>query len=147
MQKEGAHISGFSGWYIPKQEEMGSDDLLRFIHDARIEDFHKGRHSLNFSTQVEVIIVSANTPRPDGASAWVVGSEGPFWIVDKGEPTEHRIPIEDGSYVVDVKVNNPPTKHMGNDLTDNSPISICSHALAYMENLVHEAKETFKTEC
>ena len=52
MQKEGSKYELFKQWYKQKQSEMGKDELLRFVHDARIDDFHKGESVLTFETVV-----------------------------------------------------------------------------------------------
>jgi hypothetical protein len=53
LQKDGADIPGFHEWYDPKSEAMRKDEVLRFVHEARTEDFHEGKHRLSFSTRVE----------------------------------------------------------------------------------------------
>jgi len=40
LQKEGAHVEGFKDWYELKRGEMKADELMYFIHESRIEDFH-----------------------------------------------------------------------------------------------------------
>jgi hypothetical protein len=53
LQKDGAALPSFADWYVGKQAEMRADELLRFIHEARIQDFHKGKHRLAFNTHMK----------------------------------------------------------------------------------------------
>lgn len=141
LQKKGAHISGFESWYKVKQEEMKYDDLLRFIHDARKEDFHEGKHRLYFSTFIQNVEIGI-PPYPN--ASMVIGNEGPFWIINEGTPQEERIPFkQNGRYVLQVSIENPPEFHLGKKLVNQDPISICECVLIYFSNLVYEAEEKF----
>ena len=44
LQNEGAHLPGFTDWYAGKQAELRADELMRFFHEARTEDFQPLRH-------------------------------------------------------------------------------------------------------
>jgi len=144
LQKEGAHIPGFRDWYAEKQEEMKSDELLRFIHESRKEDFHEGQHRLRFGTYIEYLSSAAVGPPPKPGASLVIGAEGPFWLVDAGTPHERRIPITRGSrHVVQVQIENPPTQHRGKPLAATDPISLCEAAATYMAELLHEAQTKF----
>jgi hypothetical protein len=144
LQKEGHNIPGFNDWYILKQEEMRNDDLLRFIHSARKKDFHEGEHTLDFSTAIiEFSTNQAGSP-PSANAAIVIGSDGPFWLVDKGTPRERRIPVKQGcTWAIRVRIRNAPTRHRGRTLERNDPITICHVALVYFSELVHEAMQSF----
>ena len=76
LQKEGAGISGFNNWYALKQEEMSNDELLRFIHEARTEDFHEGMHKLSFSTHVIEFSSDQAGSSPSKDAAMVMGADG-----------------------------------------------------------------------
>lgn len=144
MQKEGTHMGGFGEWYASKQTAMKADELLRFIHESRTEDFHEGRHRLRFSTYIEHLSSDAVGPPPRPGASLVIGTEGPFWLVDEGTPLERRIPITRGSrHVVQVGVENLPTQHRGKPIAATDPISLCEAAATYMAELVHEARTKF----
>ena len=145
LQKDGKRQSGFTEWYADKQAEMKADDLLRFVHDARIEDFHKGRYALHFSTYIDHFSTEEAGPPPAPGASIAIGADGPFWIVDKGTPRERRIPIKAGSFVTMIKIENPPRTHMGRALDRTDPLSICTAALDYLGHLVHEAQSRFAT--
>lgn len=145
LQVEGKHIPGFNGWYTAKQQEMRVDELLRFIHDARIEDFHQGKHRLIFpSTHIEYFSSEQAGPPPAPNASLVIGTEGPFWIADGGTPKERKIPVRSGgSWTVQVTIANAPSVHKGIELMKNDPITLCELAIDYFQNLVYEAKSNF----
>jgi hypothetical protein len=143
LQKEGDKIKGFDDWYSKKQEQMKKDETLRFIHDARTEDFHEGKHKLRFGTYISHFSSKQAGSRP-ADSLLSIQAEGPFWVVDKGTPKERRIPIKKGgSWTIQVSIENAPINHLGEKLEKNDPLTICQLALEYFGNLVYEAKDKF----
>lgn len=144
MQKDGKNVPGFSEWYEAKQEEMRNDELLRFIHEARTEDFHEGKHRLNFSTFINHFTTNQTGTPPSPNASIGIGLDCIFWNVDVGTPHERRIPIKQGgSYYSSVSIVNPPTKHRGKDFLINNPVTICQLALDYLSELVYEADIKF----
>jgi len=139
MKEEGASVPGFEDWYSLKKTEMMGDELLQFIHDARIQDFHHGKHTLKFATLFHDVQMEI----PPGAKA-TVGAEGAFWIVDEGTPQERRVPMKHGGkYTLRVSILNAPTRHKGATLSRNDPFTIYELALDYLANLVYEAENRF----
>lgn len=143
LQKDGDKVSGFAEWYAEKQAEMRGDELLRFMHEARIEDFHQGRQRLRFSTRVHRLSTEEVEPGPAAGAALVIGSEGPFWLVDGGTARERRVPVKGTDFVTRVVIANAPRTHMGRSLRRTDPLSVCRVALTYFEELVHEARSKF----
>lgn len=144
LQKDGRHVVGFNDWYGAKQEEMRNDELLHFIHKARIKDFHKGKDELVFATHIRYFSTAEAGPPPADNARMVAGGEGMFWLVDEGTPHERRIPIDKGgAYSVHVAVQNAPTVHRGKKLQRNNALTICDLALNYLSELVHEARAKF----
>jgi hypothetical protein len=140
LQKEGAHFEGFDEWYEVKRQEMRADELLRFIHDARIEDFHRGQHRLEFATDVAYLYGDAAGPPPTPNAGVVIGSDGAYWLVDEGTPRERRIPMsQGGKWTTKVGIANPPTTHRGQTLQRTDPVTLCRLVLGYLEEVVYEA--------
>lgn len=145
LQKEGSKKPGFNEWYGEKQKEMKNDELLRFIHEARTEDFHEGKHRLVFATYMEHFSTAAVGKPPAPNAKIGIGADGPFWIIHEGTPKERRIPIKQGgNFSIRISIANPPTTHLGGVLKKNDPLSICQVALDYYGNLVYEAGIKFK---
>ena len=140
LQEEGAHIEGFKEWYSPFSDQMKKDPLLRFIHNARIEDFHKAKPNLKFRTFIKNMQITIEKP-----GSVVIGAEGPFRIVNEGTPKEKRIPIKEGEYVVQIFVKNLPKQHLGQTIEHPNPVVICELALEYYESLIHKAKTQFSS--
>ena len=134
-------MPGFQGWYKVKQDEMKSDELMRFVHDSRIEDFHQGKHQLQFETYVAYLSTSRAGPPPVPGAALSIGAEGPFWVADQGTPRERRVPVKrGGTFSTSVSIADPPGTHRGQPLAQIDPCSLCRVALEYLEGLVHEVR-------
>ncbi len=121
---------------------MRQDELLRFVHEARIVDFHQGKAAVGaVGTGVDYFSTKDAGPPPTPDAGFGIGAEGPFWIVDRGKPTERRVPIvKGGSWTTSVALEDPPKKHRGKAMLRNDPISVASLAVTYLEELVHEAR-------
>lgn len=146
LQKEGKRVPGFSDWYAIKQEEMKQDELLKFLHNARTEDFHEGKHRLSFTMSIGLIRANdfGNPPSPD--SKLTISGDGPYWIMHPGTPRERRIPATGkGGYQLEVSLNNPPSTHLGKQIIINDPVTICKIADLYFTNLIAETLEKFKS--
>jgi hypothetical protein len=143
LQKEGCHIDGFTEWYEPKQTEMRNDRLMRFFHNARVDDFHKGEHQLQFSTYNESLSSEDFDPPLSPDAPLAMGADGVFRIYDQGTARERRVPVTEGRNFIFVSVKNPPTEHRGLAIKDRTPVAICELALRYLEDLVFEADQKF----
>jgi hypothetical protein len=140
LKKDGSHIVGFKDWHKIKYQKMLDDELLLFIHEARREDFHEGKHRLNFQSHIQ----GPARLEPFPKESLSITDEGPFRIVDEGTPRERRIPIkQDVNYVTQVSIANAPIVHRGKKLAKNDPLTICQLALDYFSELVYEAKTKF----
>lgn len=142
LKAEGAKQPGFRPWRERKWKEIEGDELLRFINTARIDDYHKGEPQLGFCTHVAHLNTSDVPPAPPGA-AFVIGAEGPAWVLDVGTPRERTLPITSGrQFCVFGALVNPPRSHKGEPV-ETDPISVCAAAIAFYEDLVYEARQTF----
>lgn len=145
LQKEGRHIQDFDGWYQPKQQQMKKDELLRFMHNARIEDFHKGKTHLSFRMEIDRFGYDQAGPKPQPDAQLVLSGEGPYWIINRGTSREKRFPVKPtGGYTLIAWINNAPTSHLGKPLASNDPITLCQVTLDYLSDLVQEAMDEFR---
>jgi hypothetical protein len=140
LQKQGKAIKGFREWYSLKQEEMKNDELLKFMHNSRIEDFHKGVHKFACSTYIKHL--STNELDKPGNASMIIGSEGAYWVVNEGTSKERKIPVKGAEYTISVSMRNAPTKHLNKELATNDPLTLCKLTIEYLEVLVYEAKTT-----
>jgi len=144
LQAEGKNIPGFKEWYEKKRNEMTNDELLRFLHKARTEDFHEGKHRLNFRMKINVVRYDDFKDQPSADAKLVISGEGPFWVMNQGTSRERRVPAKGGGdYLLEASLNNAPTKHLGKMIRQNDPRSICEIADTYFTSLVTEALEKF----
>ena len=144
LQKQGKHIDGFDRWYQSKQIEMKEDPLLRFIHEARTEDFHEGKHRLLFSTRIEPFSATSFGPPPLPNAKAIIRRDGPFWLIDEGTPQERRIPtVLQGKTTINVELQNPPQAHLGNKVDGLGPVQLSELSTQYYAGLVHEAIQKF----
>lgn len=150
LQKEGVHLPGFGVWYEPWQREMSSDELLRYLHEARIEDFHRGggKDLLVFPKfdLKRLKLPEDLEPPPVPTAGLEITSEGPVWIVNRGQPDEYRVaavPRGGAEGRMAVILAQPPHTHRGYMLAQNSPSAVLKLALSYLQDLVTEAERFF----
>ena len=142
LQKEGERGAGFDAWYEGKEAEMREDELLRFLREARVADFHRGEHQLSFDRADVELVTTDQDATPQSGDRLHVGADGAYWVVDAGTPQERLVPMP-GTYRVRVGLQDAPRTHLGQTLTDVSPTAICALALTYFEDLVHQARTAF----
>ncbi len=153
MQCDGSGNSNFDRWYKEKQESMKGDELIRFVHDARIDDFHKGKHALGFASKASFSDldpgrIMANSPgKFNGSDKWTISlhGDGLYTIADEGTPRERRVPL-DQSLIggTEITILNPPHHHLGKPINSNDPIYICSLVLSYFEEFVYDLLNEIK---
>lgn len=150
MQKEGSKDSQFMSWYSEKQDEMKNDKLIRFVHDARIEDFHKGSHQLHFSSTANlsninpgnILLSSPEAISSDGTWSFSIHGDGISTKIKKGTPQEKRVMLNQNFLSnTTITLLNPPATHLGVEIKDNTPISISKLIIKYFENLVFQAEK------
>ena len=149
MQVEGSKDEAFKLWYSDRQDTMKGDELIRFVHDARIDDFHKGIHQLEFSSSVSPHgvdpgrVMSLNPDAFQGnKDGWefTLGSDGLFTTKDKGTPKEHRVMLSQAMINTKITIRNPPKAHKGHSIILDDPLVLCNLVLEFFETLVFEAR-------
>ena len=149
MQAEGSKDEAFMLWYRDRQEEMRGDELIRFVHDARIEDFHKGLHQLEFSSSTSArgldpgTVMSLNPGAFQGNEdgwSFTLGSDGLFTTMDKGTSKEHRVMLSQAMINTKISIRNPPKAHKGQIIILDDPLVLCNLVLEFFETLVFEAR-------
>jgi hypothetical protein len=128
---------------------MKSDELIRFVHDARIEDFHKGIHQLDFISTASAsnlnpsLVISRSPHLFSGSDTWgfTLSGDGLFTTINEGTPKEQRVPLDQSLVNTKITVRNSPKTHLGLHLESNDPIYLSELIIAYFENLVFEASK------
>lgn len=137
--EQGAKGHGKSDvWFGLKKEERANDELLRYIKQARnIEE-----HSVMESVEQHGLRLVPDNPYTKVVSD---GSDGkPVQVsYEVGKPFSMRV-LHPGPYLLPV-INrgvtfNPPSKHLGEPMPDQRPITVMKLALAYLEKMIDEAK-------
>ena len=144
---ENNQLDVFRNWKKQKcnfHKSLGVGELLYFIHNYRIDDFHYGINSLAFTMYGHKFSTNGIGDKPSPDAEWFVNGKGVFWLVNKGTAKERCIPCKiKVGLSFDVTIINPPMFHLGKVLTSTDPISICKTALNYYEEFLFEAKNNF----
>lgn len=146
LKTEGKKVPGFDAWREQKWKAISSDDLLSRLNSARIGDFHRGEQQVAFGTHIDYLSTNDLGPPPTPDAAFVIGVEGPAWLVHEGTAKERRIPIQANAkvrFALRAGLVAPPKKHLGQALQRDDPITFCGLAIAYFEGLVYEARTAF----
>ncbi len=130
LQKTGARVEGFSGWYEPKQEEMRDDELLRFFHLARVADFHKGEPLLEVHDPDALIESGFSTTKY--VQRGTVYESSPYGMTERPDILPRP----------KITVKNAPTQHRGKQIADPAPITLCKMVLEYLDELINQAEKT-----
>lgn len=144
LQKEGAHVRGFSEWWSLKQDEMRGDELLRFIHVHREEVYHRAEEVITFALE---LTIGWEQPRGSTEPTPPIEKtpEGVFWVLETGTSNERRVPIPDDNRRVSFTIRDAPKSHLGLPIVGDIK-TICSLSMAYYTELVTEADAKFSTE-
>lgn len=136
MQKEFSKVSGFTGWYDLKQEEITRNPTLKYLHRQRVITYHirpillqptdvTGQNTNSISANIIIngtsasIIISGT-----GGSVGVVGSGA---ILPEIEPTVTDIKY----YFDDIAIK------------DKDVITVCQEGVDIIKNIVNECERRF----
>jgi hypothetical protein len=143
--EQGAKQSGKSApWFGRKKHDRKQDELLNYLHQARNTD----EHSIEPVTKHKLGSISVGGGKDVGVRLdGVIGANTNLRVTSIGKkpPTITITPasmklitVKDARYG---DTFDPPTKHLGADLADTSPLAIAELAISYLEGLIAEATE------
>lgn len=142
----------FDSWYIPHQDAMKADVLMRYFVDARNELEKQGK--LSVATSVNIKSFSTGDKRkfghqPVGAKSFFIGDRlgGTGWEVELADGTTEKYYVELPSSIGEVKqqfTNFPIAK--APELASHSIEELCTMYIAKLDELVKQANAAFLAE-
>jgi hypothetical protein len=144
----------FDKWYEPWQEKMRKDELLRYFYQLRSEILKEG--ALQTSTSVHITNLNTrdlqpimqNPPR--GAKGFFIGDQlnGSGWEVELPDGTlaKYYVMLPDSlqnQITMRFHFADAPREHGGQSLQDSSVEQLAQLYIAYLQNLLAEAKAHF----
>ncbi|HLF07939.1 MAG TPA: hypothetical protein VI789_01125 [Dehalococcoidia bacterium] len=146
LRKDGGKSSEFKEWLSARLHEAEADPVAQFFKKARNKDFHEAQIDLNSELYVGSFSSDDAGPPPAKGASIVVGSTGIYWLVDKGKPSERRIPVRKGGHwSTRIRFANPPTVLRGKELVKLDPLSAARMELAFLDELLEAARREFAT--
>lgn len=144
----------FDEWYAPRRNVMERDKLLRFFHRMRSPVLKEG----NTGTEYTVSHLSATAEAAREMAALYsdfppetllrISEAGFEWILaDDPEVVVKSVPLPEGVELDDsIRFVKPPNRHLGQKLHDNSAAGLARLYLAYLAEMVADAKSRFGAE-
>jgi hypothetical protein len=138
----------FEDWYVPEQEKMKNDPLMRYFINARNEIEKQGR--INVSTRAKIHFSSGDIekfgPPPPGAKGIFIADQfgGTGWEVEMPNGTKEKYYVELPAEIGEVKqqfINFPETADP--ELKGKSVEELCELYLNRLEMLLDSAREQF----
>lgn len=147
-------VSGldFDSWYLPHQEMLKADPLMRYFVDARNELEKQGKLSVATSCNINAFspgdMKKFGRP-PRGATSFFIGDQlgGSGWMVELSDGKTEKYYVELPSSVGEVKqhfTNFPAAK--APELANLSIEELCSMYIEKLDTLLNNAKSHFLNE-
>ncbi|HEY7588328.1 MAG TPA: hypothetical protein VIB49_06250 [Thermoplasmata archaeon] len=141
----------FDLWYAPHKAEMEQDELMKFFYKLRSNILKKGARGVDVRARIHYLDSSqtqrAFGPPPENATGIFIGDEigGSGWVVrlPDGTVEKHYAELDPKTGEVELYFDDPPKSHLGKPLQDKDPIRLGMRYLAYLSNLVEDAKRAF----
>ncbi|EGR2355990.1 hypothetical protein QNE77_004436 [Vibrio alginolyticus] len=138
----------FNEWYIPLQEEMKQDVVMKYFVTLRNEILKQGK--LPISTSVTATISSGDIAKlgnpPPGAQSFFIGDQsgGSGWVIELADGTEEKYYVEIPESMAKVQQHFSELPVPEEDsLKTKSIEELCRYYLEKLENLIDDAKLTF----
>jgi hypothetical protein len=141
----------FNDWYLPVQEEMRNDELLRYFYKLRSEILKEGSLQTTTSMYIEHLDISELRPlmeqRPAGAKDFFIGDQlgGSGWEVELPDGTTSKYYVDLPQHMLTTTLHfpDPPQNHRGAPLQDTSVEALAKHYLDYLADLINQAVNRF----
>lgn len=139
----------FDDWYVPLQEEMKADPLMRYFVEARNELEKQGKLSITTSTRIHSFSTSdigKFGPPPRGAKAFFIGDQlgGSGWEVELADGSTEKYYVEIPTSLADVRqqFSNLPDA-MDPELRGASIEDLCQRYISKLTQIVDAANAQF----
>jgi hypothetical protein len=141
----------FDAWYAAYVAEMRADPLLRYFYELRSEILKEGTVKTTTSVYIESFDFGRDrnlfgTPPPNATEMFIgdrVGGAG--WSVRLPDGTEEPYYVNLPKRVMDARLHLPdaPLEHRGQQLSDNTLLTLGTAYLKYLENMIDGARQRF----
>jgi|AntRauTorckE5430_2_1112549.scaffolds.fasta_scaffold11436_2 hypothetical protein len=136
-----------SSWWIDRQKELSKKGELLFSFEQLMNNEKHGGPLANQHSVISLVprayksgLVVISHPIDADPRTLHNSAEGAFMTAYAGTPKERRFPVGLHEARYEIIVENPPNKHLGVELTDNSLLGLLSLIKDYYENLVFESE-------
>lgn len=137
----------FNAWWKPYEDWLGSDPLMGYFNDRRVDVTHAGELQTSNYTRVgyldDAILRELNQHAPPNTVGTFFGDQlgGNGWMVRLPDGTEEKVYFQIPDHI-DVEsgmtLHDPPTEHDGKPLTDRSIAGIGTVYISALTTLVDE---------
>ena len=139
---------GFHAWYMPWQEEMRKDPLLRYFKDLRNKIEKQGREGVVNITHINSFNTSRDMPpAPPGSVSFFIGDEngGNGWEVQLEDGTTQKIYIELPESIGRswFAFEDLPDEHLGSPIVEDTLEGVSRLYVQYLRRLVEAAEKEF----
>lgn len=136
-----------SSWWVGRQKELAKKGELLFSFEQLMNNEKHGGPLANQHSVISLVprayksgLIVVNHPIDADPRTLHNSAEGALMIAYGGTPKERRFPVGLHEERYEIIVKNPPNKHLGVELTDNSLLGLLSLIKDYYESLVFEAE-------
>lgn len=140
-------VPDFDDWYAPKQDQMRSDEMMKFFYELRTEIEKKVDRHTTTSTEIRSFNLATDLsrfqPAPPGATAFFIGDQngGSGWELQRPDGTidKYYIDLPPDIGQVNIYLSKVPARH-----AHLTAVELVREYLAQLERLIAEAKQRFR---
>ncbi|WP_158968046.1 hypothetical protein [Paraglaciecola sp. L3A3] len=138
----------FSTWYLPIQESLKSDVLMKYFVTLRNEILKQGKLPISTSTRVNINpgnMSKLGNP-PPGAKSFFIGDQlgGSGWVIELPDGTTENYYVELPTSMADVRQHFSELPVPEDHELKHKPIEeLCENYLGKLESIIDNAREAF----
>jgi hypothetical protein len=142
--------NAFDEWYLPYQQEMNSDPLMKYFYKLRSKILKEGDSESRLEdTEIKELRLAEDilAYRPEGAERYSVGFRGVCWLVEREDGSVERHFVDLPTSAIDSKAMSTstdlPSSHLGKTIEDCSIENLSILYIDYLRRVVLSAQERF----